>query len=319
MGNACCAAIGQYCSNLDGEKLARLLRYTSMATAVLVIACAVFAFVINVQAMARLSDCEDCGDQTLWVEQALGCFSIQLLLFSLGVAILLAEVHAPCIARYLGFLSFRLGRGCSLVVIGVVNYTYSAAFVKAMEKTPDVGDNAHMFESVSGIVAASVGLVTIVLCLLPKECCSLALPPDDLTTHFRDNQRAATNARRTDPSPNSSCASSPSGGNNSAYGSACGGGGSGGSSTRGDVELGGGGEADDEKKSKSRLGRSKSAKKKGEPGGGAPPPVVSIVPGAGADGPGGAAANDNPFVGRRVDDRLSSGAEVNPFMGGSKI
>ena len=38
-----------------------------------------------------------------WVENALGCMAIQLILFALGVSILLAEVHVPCVARYIGF------------------------------------------------------------------------------------------------------------------------------------------------------------------------------------------------------------------------
>lgn len=350
----------------DGEKVASVLRWLTMGTAVLVVACAVFTFVINVQSMQRLTEWEDADENdewaSLWVENALGCMAIQLILFALGVSILLAEVHVPCVARYIGFVSaarlvtlpclfpqafgqradcpspeasahgrnaldshrrqlaFRLGRGVSLLVIGLVNYTYSASYVKMMERWPDVNDDSHMFLIVSGIIAFAVGVITIFFCLLPS-CCSLALPPDDLTEHFREMQRASTHRGRTDPTdgrgaPSASSSEYP------ASISSCSG-----SSTRGtemascanDLESASAGADAKAETKKSRWGR----KKKKEGGaselaaarGGSSPPVVSIVQ---CDaGGGGEAHSDNPFLNRQASG-INAGAD-NPFMSSNKV
>ena len=305
----------------DGEKVARVLRWLTMGTAVLVVACAVFTFVINVQAMQRLTEWEDADDDwaSLWVENALGCFAIQLILFSLGVAILLAEVHVPCIARYLGFLAFRLGRGVCLLVIGLVNYTYSASYVKMMERWPDVNDDSHMFLIVSGIIAFSVGFLTIVFCLLPS-CCVLALPPDDLTEHFREIQRASTHRGRTDPTDGRRGANAPSS-EYPAAATACG------SNTRGtemtssrDLESGGGsgdGSGDGKaEKRKSRWGWKKKKESSAKPPSSGAPPVVSIVQ-CDAGGGGDVQQSDNPFLGRQASG-MAAGAD-NPFMSSNKV
>ena len=92
------------------------------------------------------------------------------------------------VAKYFGFLAFKTGRGMSLLVCGLVLFTYARAFLAVLEEANHAPTGASLVMIISGACVACVGLLNLLLVL---ACCGSPLAPDELTEHFRQTHAAA--------------------------------------------------------------------------------------------------------------------------------
>lgn len=276
----CCCKV---CKQLFKGKLSVTLHWMVLISAFVALCSACFAWGATAHHMSMLSQCDspECNaNRLLVVEASLGSFAIHFFLIVVCIAVGVAEKACKCIARYLGFLAFRSGRGMSLIVCGLVSFSYSRAYVKALEPYAAPPESSLVC-TVIGIFTAVCGTVVLSCALAP---CS-KLPPDPLALEFKDIHVMWRNSRRTGDS-NGSCTRESR------------------NSAAADVEMGGQGDSSKREKSSSK---SKSKSKAGGAGAsagtacaGGYPSAVSASQGSGAattvcDNPF-LTGNDNPFM-----------------------
>jgi hypothetical protein len=191
---ASCRKAGLPCpEKLDGETAGKLMSKVVSLTCLAILVGSGLTFGVNAAAMAKLADCEGCGDQHVFVLQSLGSFAIHFFFIVMGCAIASAECNAILVAKYLGFLAFRLGRGLSLLCIGLVMLSYSSALMQALVTSGQAVAGSDVFVAVCGWAAAVVGLGVLLISLFPYSC---GIPEDELTTRFRTIHKDARTARK---------------------------------------------------------------------------------------------------------------------------
>ena len=187
------------CLCFSAESRAAVLRVLTLLSGLLLIASGVFAISVTMVWQQILGECKsaECDEaRQLAVEAALGSAAIHLFLIVVGAAVAAAEAQVKCVAKYLGFLCYRTGRGVSLIVCGLVSFSYSRSFVQQLERWDFATKDSSLTCTVAGAVACSVGALAILLSFMPPCCECLVLPADALAIEFTELHRAARNARR---------------------------------------------------------------------------------------------------------------------------
>ena len=150
------------------------VRGLTFFAAFLIVFASLFAFTFTVEFVGKLSECDnDACDQMRMtaIESSMGSFAIHFFLIAVSALVVAAELHLSFVAWYFGFMAFRFGRGLSLIICGFVAFSYSRAFVKALERSEHAPRDASLFVLAAGITASIIGLMNLVISVLP-QCCT---------------------------------------------------------------------------------------------------------------------------------------------------
>lgn len=280
---SCCSSFGA-CASKCMPSYPTFVRGLTFFAAFLIVFASLFAFTFTVEFVGKLSECDNeaCDQMRMTaIESSMGSFAIHFFLIAVSALVVAAELHLSFVAWYFGFMAFRFGRGLSLVICGFVAFSYSRAFVTALERSEHAPKDASLFLLSAGITASIIGVMNLVISVLPQCCTAWHLPKDKLAIeicemhesvrHCRAKEKIAADKKALDFK----------------------------SSTSGDAEMG---EAKPQERSSRRSSRSSGRKSSELPAPSKlPPPSVSAKQTS-------VVVEENPFV------KAAGPPEENPFI-----